>query len=281
MEKSGQKKIGKFVRWERMAWLPVLFLVFTVSYLLVANGQTKPKKRPPAKPVPPAAAPVRPAPPTLRVGEKLQYRVSWTSFTTAASVELVVAEKRMLYGWDTYHLRANAHTLTPLRVMFAIDDQFDSYTDTGTLESRQYEMYLNELGRKQDSVAHLLPQGMPARGNGMMTIVPPGTRDPLSAIYSLREVDWNSTRESRMPVYDGRTLYEMSAQVIGPPQSVAVPAGTFSASKIDVRLTQNGREVQQTNFSIWLAHDAYRTPVAMQAELPFGSLRIEMTSAQQ
>ncbi len=247
----------------------------------IANGQTKQRKRPASKSASASAEAARKNPPPLRIGEKLVYRVSWTTFATAATVELTVAERRWLNGWDTYHLRASAHTLTPLRLMFAIDDQFDSYTDTGTIESRQYEMYLNELGRKQKSVVHLLPQGMPPRGAGTITIVPPGTRDPLNAIYSLREVDWSSTPEFRTPVYDGRILYELTARVAGPLGPVAVPAGTYSASKIDVRLTQNGREVPQTNFSIWLAQDPYRTPVAMQAELPFGSLRIEMTSAQQ
>jgi hypothetical protein len=270
--------------WLRLALFPALSLLLAAGSLGVAhiaNGQAKQKKRPAAKSAPAAAAPARITPPPLRIGEKLVYRVSWTSFASAATVELTVAERRWLYGWDTYHLRANAHTLTPLRVMFAIDDQFDSYTDTGTLESRQYEMYLNELGRKQDSVVHLLPQGMTPRGAGTITIVPPGTRDPLNAIYSLREVDWSSTQEFRIPVYDGRILYEMSARVAGPLGPIAVPAGTYSASRIEVRLLQNGREVPQTNFSIWLAQDPYRTPVAMQAELPFGSLRVEMTSAKQ
>ena len=271
-------------RWLRRAATGALSLLFAVGSVAPAqntNGQISQKKRPTAKSATTRGEAARKNPPPLRIGEKLTYRVSWTTFATAATVELTVAERRWLNGWDTYHLRASAHTLTPLRLMFAIDDQFDSYTDTGTIESRQYEMYLNEMGRKQNSVVHLLPQGMPPRGAGTITIVPPGTRDPLNAIYSLREVDWNSAPEFRAPVYDGRILYEMTARVAGVAESVTVPAGTYSASRINVGLEQNGREVPQTNFSIWLAQDPYRTPVAMQAELPFGSLRIEMTSAQQ
>jgi hypothetical protein len=270
--------------WPHPAFIAALSLLFAVGSVAPAqntNGQTSQKKRPAAKSATTRGEAARKNPPPLRIGEKLTYRVSWTTFATAATVELTVAERRWLNGWDTYHLRASAHTLTPLRLMFAIDDQFDSYTDTGTIESRQYEMYLNELGRKQNSVVHLLPQGMPPRGAGTITIVPPGTRDPLNAIYSLREVDWNSTPEFHAPVYDGRILYELTARVAGSPEPVPVPAGTYSALRINVSLQQNGHDVPQTNFSIWLAQDPYRTPVAMQAELPFGSLRIEMTSAQQ
>lgn len=243
------------------------------------DQQTKPK--PHATPKTDSLPAARKAPPPFRIGEKLDYRVSWAGFTSAATVQLAVAERRTLSGWDTWHLRAALHTVNPLRAMFAIDDQFDSYTDTGTLESHQYEMYLDEMGRKQESIIRLLAQGVPARTNTPSVVVAPGTRDPAGAVYSLRVVDWTMTQEFRVPVYDGKKLYELSARLTAPREQVAVPAGTFSASKTDIRLFEGGREVPQTHFTVWLAQDSYRTPVAMQAELPFGSLRVELTRAQQ
>jgi hypothetical protein len=111
--------------------------------------------------------------------------------------------------------------------------------------------------------------------------VSPGTRDPLGAVYALRGVDWQQTPESRAPVYDGRDVYEMRARLEIPAETLAVAAGNFSVSKISIRLFQRGREVAGTNFTAWFANDAARTPVLMLAELPLGSLRVELVSAAQ
>ncbi|MGH9745169.1 MAG: DUF3108 domain-containing protein [Candidatus Acidiferrales bacterium] len=217
----------------------------------------------------------------FRIGEKLDYRVAWATFTNAASIQLTVPERRDLLGWGTWHFRASAHTLSPVRSLYALDDQFDSYTDTATLESRQYETYLNEMGKKQEQVMNFLPEGQSSRGNAAGIIVSPGTRDPLGALYALRGVDWDHATDFRVPVYDGRDVYELRARLEVPAETVAVAAGNYSVSRISVRLFQRGKEVDGTSFSASLAHDKARTPVLMQADLPFGSLRVELVSAVQ
>jgi len=217
----------------------------------------------------------------FRIGEKLNYNVSWATFSTAASVQLSVPERRELFGWGTWHFRASAHTLSPVRSLIAVDDQFDSYTDTTTLESRQYETYLNEMGKKQDQVLHLLPEGQSARGNFPGIVVSPGTRDPLGALYALRGVDWQHTPEFRAPVYDGHDVYELRARQEVPSETVAVAAGNYSASRISMHIFYRGKEVEGESFSAWLAHDAARTPVLIEASMPFGTFRVELTSASQ
>ena len=221
------------------------------------------------------------APVPFRVGETLRYEVAWAAFSTAASVQLNIVERRDLTGWSTWHFRAGAHTENTVRSLFVIDDQFDSYTDSTSLESRQYEMYLNEMGKKQDRVYHLLPVGQPSRGSVPLTIVAPGTRDPLGVLYALRGVDWQKTPEFRAPVYDGHDVYDLRAHVEAAGESVTVTAGKFTASRIAIKLYQHDKEVGGMTFSAWLAQDAAHTPVLMKADLPFGSLRVELTSASQ
>lgn len=212
------------------------------------------------------------------VGETLNYRLEWAAFANAASVQTAVVERRNLFGWQSWHFRASVHSQPPLRTLFEVDDQFDSYTDAATLESRQYEMYLNELGKKQVAVLHLVAIGQPARGNVAPVIVQPGTRDPLGAFYVLRATDWRRISEVRVPLYDGGDLYEMRAHLEVPVQTVAITSGNFQATKIAIHLFMHGKEVAQTSFSLWLARDAARTPVLVLAEMPYGSVRAELTA---
>lgn len=226
----------------------------------------------------PARKVAKEAPVPFHVGETLNYRVSWAAFSDAASVQVSVPEKRDLSGWTTWHFRASIHTVSPVRSLFAIDDEFDSYTDRANFDSHQYETYLDELGRKEQQIFHLLPSGQTLHASGPVVIVLPGTRDPLGAFFSLRSVDWQHNPELRAPIYDGRDVYGMTAKMEASRDAVVVPAGSFSASRISVHLTQNGKEVP-ISFIIWLANNAARTPIQIQAELPFGSVRALLTSA--
>ena len=237
------------------------------------NKQTKTKK-------PPAGSPKDLALP-FRAGEKLNYQVSWSAFLSAASVELTIPEQRNLYGWNTWHFRATAHTHGTARTLFPIDDEFDSYTNAQMTGGQQYETYLNEMGRKQDQVLHFVVEGKANTAPLAGVIVLPGTFDPLGALYTLRTVDWQKTPEWQAPVYDGRDVFELKAIQEAENEAVNVAAGKYSATRVSVRVWKHGKELSDIDFSVWLGHDAARTPVMMRAELPLGSVSVELASSSQ
>jgi len=224
------------------------------------------------------AAPANPAPVSFRAGETLNYRVAWSMFSSAASVELTVPEQRDLFGWKTWHFRAAAHTLSTVRSLFPVDDQFDSYSDATALTSRQYELHLNELGRKEDQVLHLVTHGQQPRPPGANVEVLLGTRDPLGALYALRDVDWQRIPEFRAPVYDGRDLYEMRAMRESASEAITAAGGQLSASRVAIRVFQHDQEISAIRFAVWFSNDSAHAPVVIQAQLPFGNLRAELTS---
>jgi len=218
-------------------------------------------------------------PAAFRVGETLNYRVEWSAFSNAAAVQLSVPEQRNLYGWPTWHFLATIHTVGSVRSIFEIDDQFDSYADRSTFESRQFEEHLSEMGRQKKDVMHFAATGEDAKGPGPMVVVLPGTRDPLAMLYNLRTIDWDHTPEFHAPVYDGKEMYEMRARRDDADEPVTVAAGQFSTSRISIQLFQYEREIEGLHFEVWLANDAAKTPVVMRADLPFGSVRVELVSA--
>jgi hypothetical protein len=73
----------------------------------------------------------------LRTGEILEYTADVAKVSNVASLRLQTAERRNFVGKSAWHLQAFAHTQNPLRMVFELDDQFDSYSDAGTLASLQ------------------------------------------------------------------------------------------------------------------------------------------------
>jgi hypothetical protein len=94
----------------------------------------------------------------------------------------------------------------------------------------------------------------------------------------LRHVDWSKTHEVRGPVYDGHKLYDVRASLAGASQSVAVPAGTYTADKVEIRVFDDGAEMKDAHFFVYFAHNEARTPVLLEAEMPFASARVALKS---
>ena len=227
------------------------------------------------KPAPAASVPV------LRAGETLEFAANIPKLnSTVASLKIVVGDQRLLAGKTVWHLQAFAHTENPYRMVFELDDQFDSYSETGPLTSVQYEMHLSERGQKADSVQRLLPSNKEAAPNGASAArVLPGTRDPLGLLHYLRNVDWDKMPEVHSPVYDGRKLYDVRAKVQSKSEPVTVPAGKYNASKIEIHVLDNGTEMKDAHFLLYLANDGARTPVLVEAVLPIATARVELTKA--
>jgi hypothetical protein len=255
---------------EQLRWCPAavaaLAILLLSAVLMAGDGPARPK---------PGSGPAEMAVP-FRAGEKLDYRVGWSTFVTAATAQVRVEERRPFYGRVAWHFQAVARTVEPVRYLYALDNQFDSYTDIASLASLQYEIYLREPDKKEDKIVRMSTDGESAEGNGPTTRVPPGTRDPLGAFFSLRAVDWQKDSEARMPVYDGKKLYELRVRRLSTTESVTVPAGTFAATKLELHVYERNRELANTRFFIWLSRDAERMPVLIQAVLPFGELRVEL-----
>jgi hypothetical protein len=233
-------------------------------------GPAEAKKAPP---------PVDPDP-LLRDGEVLDYTANVSTLKDVANLKLQVAGRGNFLGKSTWHLRAFAHTENPLRMVFELDDQFDSYSDAATLASLQYEMHLSERGQKVESIQRMTTTGKePASPDAAEARVLPGTRDPLGLMQYLRSVDWTKTAEVRSPAYDGHKLYDVRAKLAAISEKVTVPAGNYSASKISIRVLDNGVEMKDASFTLYVANNAARTPVLLEAVLPFATARVELVKS--
>jgi Protein of unknown function (DUF3108) len=246
----------------------------THEVALPANGSVASGASKPALNAAPAAT-FTPVP-----GEVLEFTGSVAKVSNVASLRLVVNGRKELAGKDAWHLQAFAHTQNPLRMVFELDDQFDSYSAPGDFASVQYEMRLNERGQKVQSIQRMTATGREAAPAGASEArVLPGTRDPLGMMQYLRSVDWAKTPVVHGPVYDGHKLYEVRAQKIGSAE-VEVPAGKFSTATVDIKVFDDGAEMKDAHFTVYLAKDAARTPVLLEAVLPFAAARVELTKKQ-
>lgn len=199
--------------------------------------------------------------------------------TGVVSARLSVTDDRPFYGKPAWHLQAHLQTLSPLRYLYPVDDQFDSYAGHADLIGLQFEMYLHESGKSENHILHLSSAQTPAPAGTTQVQVLPGTRDPLGFIYYLRTVDWQKTPEVRSTVFDGQKLYTVVASVATPRSEIKVQAGTFTATGLGFKVLDRGTEITNMKITLWLAQDEAHTPVLIELALPFGSGRVELVKS--
>jgi len=216
-----------------------------------------------------------------RSGETLDFSANVPKLNSVvANLRVKVGERQTVAGKDAWHLQAFAHTENPYRMVFELDDEFDSYSESSNLTSLKYEMHLNERGQKVDTVERMTPSSRePAPAHEVAARVLPGTRDPLGMLMYLRGVDWNATKEVKSPVFDGHKLYDVRAVVVGKSQSVSVAAGKYTATKIEIHVMDNGVEMKDAHFLLYLADGPERLPVLLEAVLPVATARVELVKA--
>lgn len=233
-----------------------------------------------ANPKKAAAAPAVEVVPPFKPGEVLEYTANVAKLENVATLTLKVVGQGSFLGKSAWHLRAAAHTLNPLRMVFELDDQFDSYSDSGTLASVQYEMRLSERGEKVNSIQRMTTTGKePATHDATEARVAPGTRDPLGMMQFLRTVDWTATHQVSSPVYDGHKLYDVRARLAAPSVTVTVPAGSYRASKLEIHVFESGVESKDASFTLYLANNPTHTPVLLEAIMPVATAQVELLKA--
>jgi hypothetical protein len=216
-----------------------------------------------------------------RTGETLDFTANVPKLnSTVANLRVKVGERQSVAGKDVWHLQAFAHTENPYRMVFELDDEFDSYSEISNMASLKYEMHLNERGQKVDTVERMTSSSRePAPANEVAARVLPGTRDPIGMLMYLRSVDWSKITEVKSPVFDGHKLYDVRAVLVGKSQSVTVAAGKYTTTKIEIHVMDNGAEMKDAHFLLYLTDGAERLPVLMEAVLPVATARVELTKA--
>src|SRR6266481_1876633 len=126
-------------------------------------------------------------------GEDLQFAASIAKVGNVASLRLQVVDKKELNGKPEWHFQATAKTQNAMRLIFELDDRFDSFSEGNSFTGVQYEMHLSERGQKVQSIQRFTTTGKePPPPGASATVVLPGTRDPLGIMQYLRSVNWDA-----------------------------------------------------------------------------------------
>jgi hypothetical protein len=221
--------------------------------------------------------PFSPAP--YRVGERLTYNVSFSSFISAAHIELLVAARGNFFGRDAIQLKGHIETTGMINAaLFAVNNDYITYIDPAGGTPFRGQQILRAASRTSDTSADFnQPAGvaaLPAKRTGEF----PGTYDFLSAIYRIRSLPLSQSSIYFISVRDGNDSYDAELRVMGN-EAIKTNVGSFNTIVCRLRI-RNNSEISGYGIKIYFSDDQRHVPVLITARHPAGEIRAELAGSE-
>lgn len=220
--------------------------------------------------------PFSPAP--YRVGERLTYNVSFSSFISAAHVELLVAARGTFFGREGIQLKGHVETNGMVNAaLFAINNDYITYVDPATGLPYHGQQTIRETVRTTETSADFNQPAGTAAIPDKRTASVPGTYDFLSAIYRLRALSLTDGTTYSLSVHDENQNYQIEVKVSGR-EIIKTNVGSFNTivAQVRVRSDSDGRGYSlKAHFS----DDQRHVPVLIVTRLAAGEVRAELAGS--
>ena len=209
-----------------------------------------------------------------RVGERLTYNISYSSFPSAAHAEFEVVARGSFYGRDAIQLRAHLETTGVVNVaLFALNNDYLTHIDPETgLPFRSQETARDAMASAQASQEFPQPAGNEAIPGKLRALA--GTFDFLSAFYRARALPLHDGAEYNLTVRSEGVDYNVELEVVGR-QTIRTNVGSFETIVTEVKANSRLKNVK-----IYFTSDERHVPVLFTGRVNSGDLRAEIAASE-
>jgi hypothetical protein len=217
----------------------------------------------------------------LRPGEKLQYKVYWTTIE-AADVTLQILPMEKLNGTPVYHFVMTAATSPLVENIYPVHDRIDSYADAAMSHALLYKerketRKIKDVSITFDWQTQKVIYSKKGKKRAPKPLLP-GAFDPLSVFYFFRTHELKENMEISRPVSDGKVCVIGKARVRSR-QKVQAAGREYDTYLVEPELGQLGGVFEKNpdaKLQIWVTADKRRLPVMIKSEVAVGSFTAEL-----
>lgn len=216
--------------------------------------------------------PFSPAP--YQVGERLTFNVAFSSFVSAAHVELLVAARGTFFEREGIQLKGHVETTGIVNAaLFAINNDYISYVDPATGIPFRAQQIVRTASRASETAADFnQPAGTPPSEEANEF---PGTYDFLSAVYRIRALPLSEGATYNLTIRGDGETYQIEVKVKGQ-QIIRTNVGSFNTIVTQVRI----KGTHDYNVRAYFAEGQRHVPVLITAKLSAGEIRAELAGSE-
>jgi len=218
-------------------------------------------------------------------GEVLEYRLHYGIFNTSyASLKLNNVE---LDNKSVYHAAGYGKTTGLARLFFKVEDYYDSYFDTSTINPLFFKRNIDEGGYTKNLEIVFDQEKQLAYINNIKEQkrteikTEPNSQDLISSLYYLRKFfQTEKIKENEFfninMFYDSKNRF-FELQYLGK-EVIRTRFGKIECLKFKPTTKRSRIFRGEGSITIWLSNDQNRIPVRIQADLLIGSIKADLNN---
>ncbi len=220
----------------------------------------------------------------FKKGEKLTYRLHYGMVDAGIATIELSTKNYTVRGVPAYHAIGLGKTKTFFDLFFKVRDRYETYFDPEKLEALKFVRRINEGGYKKEQDYLYYPEKLSVDvGAGKMMEFPKrNMQDMLSAFYYARTFDFvgiSPGDEFELPVFMDEEYYPMKLKYKGV-KILKTDLGKIRCLEF-IPMVQKGRIFKEDDdLTLWISDDKNKIPVRIQANVLVGSIKVDLTKAQ-
>ncbi len=220
-------------------------------------------------------------------GEQLSFDLSWNIFT-AGGINATLTRVPDSPG-DSYRVLATATSRGFVSLLFAVDDEYQSFFNAQTLCSERLTKKINEGRRHKDTrlvfdsgrKLALLDERDLARPSSppkhVEQSIPACVEDVISAFYTIRRQPLRVGATIALPINDGSKTVDVRVEVQAL-EKVKVPFGERMAYRLEPTVFGGALLKRRGRMLIWISDDDRRLPLRIKATIAVGTISADLRS---
>lgn len=220
----------------------------------------------------------------FKVGEKLQYKMSYSGFLRAGTATLEIKEAE-INNKKVFHAVGKGWTTGLIKWFFKVEDNYQTYFDKDSVKPYLFKRKINEGGYKihrQITFDHFnnkaIVEDFRKKKETTKSIIK--VQDMLSSFYYLRAVNTTKMRkgdEIALNMFLDFQTYAFKLKFLGK-ETIESEFGNVK-TLVFRPLVQSGRIFKaEESVTIWVTDDRNKIPIKLKADLSVGSLLAELES---
>ncbi len=215
-------------------------------------------------------------------GEKLTYKISWSTVIDAGISVMEVRSGSTVNGRQTYDLVSTTHSVGVVDLFYPVQDKIVSIVDAAELYSLSFNL-LEYHGKKTRSRNMIFDQE-----NGIVRdtvnqdppeqfTIPPHVKDAFSSLYYVRTLrDLTVGKTIVVDVHDSGKNWAVEVHILAK-EKITTPAGVFDTVKVRTYPKYEGVFMNKGEIYIWFTDDTRKIPVLMKSIISIGSIVATLT----
>jgi hypothetical protein len=217
----------------------------------------------------------------FQAGETLKYKVYYTlaGVYAAAGEATFTTTLDRFDGKNVYHVVGDGKTYSFYDKFFRVRDRYESYIDTATLQPYKFIRDINEGGYKTYENVTFVKNTNTAVTNAGVFKVPTCIQDVLSAIFYVRNLDFNHLKvNDRIPfdMFLDRQVYHLYVRYLGK-ETIRTTYAKFRCIKFKPLLIKGTIFEGGEKMTVWVSDDPNHIAIRVESPISVGSIKVDMS----